>query len=492
MKPVLHQLKTDGRPLDGMSYVIECGDGRLVVIDGGMLNDVETLYAYLKRLSPHGIPVVAAWFITHVHADHTFALIGMGEKHPSDLRVERVICRYPTREFIQKTEPVIENELVRLDRAVDNFGNVERIVPNAGEWYTFGQVSFEILFTCADLPADAPAVINDTSTVFRMHFGGQTLLFLGDAEAAADRVMIDRYGAKLKSDAVQLAHHGCNGSTSEFYSLVDADFVFWPVKASYPSLGIYQFAPNRTVLGNGHIRDVYIAGYGHRAKPLPLEPDYAPMVFPVPDIHRVPTPQRTMGMAFRIPSLTDPSDPAWEQAAELDACGDYEGKRNGAYGRLRVLWTREALYLKASFYSSYLVSDPEAHLVDRCNNFRIHLVEEPVCDMTRIWDSVSGPDYLRGVLLYPEKKRFPEGEGYNTRPDRCESYGYSFEDHTDICARISFSRKHEKGDLIGFHAELNAVAEKGGARTLRMTLADGGQSLMYRFTPAGMLYWELI
>ena len=79
-KTILHQLKTDGRVLDGMSYVIQCADGSTVVIDGSMYEDGELLYAFLRQLAGDKDPVVDAWFITHAHPDHSFCAKAVADK----------------------------------------------------------------------------------------------------------------------------------------------------------------------------------------------------------------------------------------------------------------------------------------------------------------------------------------------------------------------------------------------------------------------------
>ena len=53
------------------------------------------------------------------------------------------------------------------------------------------------------------------------------MLFLGDVEAAGDAVMIEKYGKALKSDVVQMAHHGQNGVDRPVYEAIAPRFAFW-------------------------------------------------------------------------------------------------------------------------------------------------------------------------------------------------------------------------------------------------------------------------
>lgn len=61
---IIHQLKTDGSPLDGMSYIFQGDDGRIAVLDGGMKNDVDYLLQYLKRITGLDKPKVDLWMLS--------------------------------------------------------------------------------------------------------------------------------------------------------------------------------------------------------------------------------------------------------------------------------------------------------------------------------------------------------------------------------------------------------------------------------------------
>ena len=64
-----------------------------------------------------------------------------------------------------------------------------------------------------------------------MKIAGQTIMWLGDTCDVASDIVCDMYGSYLKSDMVQVAHHGYNGATEEFYALISPKFAFWPTSA---------------------------------------------------------------------------------------------------------------------------------------------------------------------------------------------------------------------------------------------------------------------
>ena len=62
---------------------------------------------------------------------------------------------------------------------------------------------------------------NEHSVVFLLAYGSTKVLFTGDAEIAAERRMVARYGDFLRADVLKVGHHGSTTSSSaSFISLV--------------------------------------------------------------------------------------------------------------------------------------------------------------------------------------------------------------------------------------------------------------------------------
>lgn len=62
---------------------------------------------------------------------------------------------------------------------------------------------------------------NNNALVFKIKIGNQIFLFTGDIESKAEADLIEKYGYKLKSDVLKVAHHGSSTSTThEFISYV--------------------------------------------------------------------------------------------------------------------------------------------------------------------------------------------------------------------------------------------------------------------------------
>ena len=56
---------------------------------------------------------------------------------------------------------------------------------------------------------------------------GQTIMFLGDSEWICDNDLVDNCKDKLKSDVVQVGHHGCGNVSRQCYELIGAKVYIW-------------------------------------------------------------------------------------------------------------------------------------------------------------------------------------------------------------------------------------------------------------------------
>ena len=112
---------------------------------------------------------------------------------------------------------------------------------HTGQKLYFRNVELEILYTHEDMYPWSIEYFNDTSTVARIKTYStdgsgitkdmtptSTSLWLGDAQMRASKVMRATYGQYLKSDIVQVSHHGAVGCEWELYQLTDPTYLLWP------------------------------------------------------------------------------------------------------------------------------------------------------------------------------------------------------------------------------------------------------------------------
>jgi competence protein ComEC len=97
--------------------------------------------------------------------------------------------------------------------ALDEAGS-EVIVPSPGEGFELGGAQIEFLSPEKD--ADFGDNINDWSLVFLLTFGGDRLLFMGDAESKAESALLAS-GFDLRADFIKIGHHGSNTSSKKSF-----------------------------------------------------------------------------------------------------------------------------------------------------------------------------------------------------------------------------------------------------------------------------------
>ena len=61
-----------------------------------------------------------------------------------------------------------------------------------------------------------------------MNANGVKTLFLADAEAQTTNLLNNMYGSTLKSDIMQIAHHGYSGGSTSLYQKVAPKYTLWP------------------------------------------------------------------------------------------------------------------------------------------------------------------------------------------------------------------------------------------------------------------------
>lgn len=259
----------------GMCYIVTLEDGSFIVFDGGgdarngvSAYDQVRLYTILTELYQATFghkptvnqPInIAAWVLTHQHWDHfaNFSLFCKSycQGDSALVKIEQYICNLGSAGSIYNTlnpGTYSINNLINLSNGCRTpFKIVEA---HTGQNIYVRNVMIEVLYTQEDLFPLPIAYFNNTSMVTRFHMrqsstenadgshsflpGEKTVLFLGDLFYQGDLAMQNMYGGKkqatafLKSDVLQVAHHGWQGCSQELYDVVDAKILLWPASNS--------------------------------------------------------------------------------------------------------------------------------------------------------------------------------------------------------------------------------------------------------------------
>ena len=463
--------------MDGMGYIISCDDGSIVVIDGSYdEEDVEIMLHWLRKITKKENPVIDAWLITHAHPDHHYCLKGMGERYSDVVTLKKAVYAFPDNETFEKIDPRVISQTELVKAAVKNFKGCEVVTPKLGDVYQFGSLKIEVLLTYKELLKYNPnskITINDTSTVYRVEVDGQKILFAGDIQEAADRVIIDLHGKNLKSDAVQMAHHGCgNGSNFEFYNAVEPRFLIWPANEKN-FWNFFNGVPvNRKIRRAFNLEEIFMAGEGTRAIPLPIKASVAPFVPECEYIDRCENAPFEIPFAEKAPDINDPFDDAWlkSENQSLRYAFDIRSKRIEPRAHMRLLWDENALYYRITVLCDECYSDPTAIGSTLCDNVRLYLAEEPIWDEVTLWSDLDPELNVGGLKIFRENKE--QFKSNTNMPQRCSVRSFEFDGGYIACVRLKFAKKHSSGDLLNLNVEVSAFDKEIMARSAMLSYTD--------------------
>ena len=295
--PALWQLEVDNkgsRSNGGMSYVIQLTDGTFIVIDGGYNTDTEAdnLYNLLKENTVGGgEPVISAWFITHLHFDHWGGLKNFSQKYSDKVDVKAFYYNFPRVTF----GDVGPSDQKNVEGYMNKWKNAKKYASlHSGMNFSVVDAKITVICTFEDVFPQPINEGNDTNTVFKVEVGGQSIMFLGDAYYGESATMSSQIDASvLKSDIVQVSHHGYEGCSEGLYRAVGAKVVLWPMnivgyEGTTPSQVFkkwYEGGPsaNSYFRNNRDIKKIIVSGAGTAKLELP----YTPTGEKMPDYEKI-------------------------------------------------------------------------------------------------------------------------------------------------------------------------------------------------------------
>ena len=263
----------------GMSIIFQLVDGSFIVVDGGVKdgtvttrskvngvwqnnpskqsNDAQTFYELLCSMTPGDEkPVISAWFITHADGDHIQFPNYFLPLYHDKVDLKMLVHNFPDFEFasMQWNENHGSPRSGYLNAVNKLIGYVETYYPDAVIWTCHtGQklqlagCEIEIWYTPEDYYGDKNnntsymfTSANETCIAFRMTFGDQTVMMLGDSGWTILERMANNYGSAAQSDILQITHHGSNGGNYLFYTYVDPKICVWPTFDENFEVGTHQ------------------------------------------------------------------------------------------------------------------------------------------------------------------------------------------------------------------------------------------------------------
>jgi beta-lactamase superfamily II metal-dependent hydrolase len=190
-------------------------------MDGGVPGEVDYLRGFLAPLGNE----VEAWFVSHPHLDHTGALNEI-LKNPKGINIKSIYHSELSRTFYER-EP---NSVSHTEDFYNNLQKTQTKVENVvqlGRTVEIDKVTFKILALKNEEIITNP--YNNSSMIIRVSDKARSAVFLGDAGVEeGDKLLNGGFRKELDCDYLQMAHHGQNGVSREFYRSINFKACIWP------------------------------------------------------------------------------------------------------------------------------------------------------------------------------------------------------------------------------------------------------------------------
>ena len=209
-----------------LSIVIKSPHGKLIVIDGGWEADADKLSSLILQQGGK----VDAWLITHPHEDHVGALCTILNDTARKIKIDKIYCSLATPDWYRQVSPTGAGIADQLLSAFTKLpvGTVTNNIGRGTEINT-DDVNIRVLNNRGVYTYNG---VNNSSLVYKIRVSGQSILILGDLAYDGGKDLIKSCtAAELKSDIVQMAHHGQQGVDQDAYALIAPTTCLWPSPA---------------------------------------------------------------------------------------------------------------------------------------------------------------------------------------------------------------------------------------------------------------------
>ena len=196
---------------------------KTIVIDGGTCKDSKQLRElFEKNANLH----VNAWFFTHPHHDHIGAFVDLGKNAPS-VTVDTVYYHFPDLTdpgYASLARNDVEAALWQDVNDWENRYHTHKL--SEGDSFAFDDVKIRVLRVFnSDIKNNC---INNSSTVYRIDGANGSILILGDLGAEGGAELMRKCSFDLlHTDYTQMAHHGQDGVSKEFYEYIKPKRCIW-------------------------------------------------------------------------------------------------------------------------------------------------------------------------------------------------------------------------------------------------------------------------
>lgn len=205
-----------------MGYGIKTRNGEIVLIDGGTKDDAKQLEEYIMENGGS----VKAWFITHIHSDHTGAFQIISQN--PNIKIEQIYMSINSKQWYLENDQSRTEDTESFFEVIENNQEIQNkiIEPQINDKVKIDNVIVNVLGI--KNPEILTNATNNSSMIIKIKVNNKKILFLGDTGTESSEKIIKNQGDNLKADIVQMSHHGQNGATEELYQIVKPEICLWP------------------------------------------------------------------------------------------------------------------------------------------------------------------------------------------------------------------------------------------------------------------------
>ena len=222
----------------GALMLIKLPDNSLFVIDSGHRRQSSEaaqkgLMDFMYKITgqTYGSKInIKGWFISHAHGDHVYLSHAFLQTYHENLNVESMLYNFPS--YQEMSSGYDSGTFLMKETFATYFPDMKYVKLHTGQSFDIQGVNFQVLHTHEDAVNENGVTsitdFNDTSTTLKVTIDGKSFLLLGDSNGVAQADMLQMYtGETLKSDVVQVAHHGYN-NLADLYDVIDAPLAIVP------------------------------------------------------------------------------------------------------------------------------------------------------------------------------------------------------------------------------------------------------------------------
>ena len=222
---VLYQITETSKYM--MAFVLVTKQNHVIVIDGGRKEDMPLLKQYIDGRH------ISAWILTHAHDDHIEGFVDeVRINRLADFDVEKVYYNFPPYENVyNENVPDYDYYKREFDEMLPAFYEIEPQIREItqvvcqGDCITVDECRIDFIYSWHEGLVTNP--MNDSSLVFKITTPNKTVLFLGDLGPEGGDVLYSESRHLLKSDIVQMAHHGHMNVSMEVYAAIAPEACLW-------------------------------------------------------------------------------------------------------------------------------------------------------------------------------------------------------------------------------------------------------------------------